>query len=120
MPAGDWAGFGRRLRLLNAADFKPVFAQPLRSNDVCFTVLARRNNLDRPRLGLAVAKKHLRQAVARNRVKRLIRESFRLHQQQLAGFDLVVLARPGTASKRNAELSASLLEHWKRFSRSSK
>lgn len=47
------------------------------------------------RLGLVVAKKHLKRAVDRNRFKRLVRESFRAHQQQLEGLDVVVLARSG-------------------------
>lgn len=47
------------------------------------------------RLGLVVAKKHLKRAIDRNRFKRLVRESFRSHQLQLAGLDVVVLARNG-------------------------
>lgn len=67
------------------------------------------------RLGLAVAKKHLRRAVARNRIKRLIRESFRHHRQALAGLDLVVLVKPGIDAADNRSLHASLARHWKRL-----
>ena len=47
-----------------------------------------KNNLEHPRLGLTVAKKHLKRAHDRNRIKRLVRESFRLSQHNLPSCDL--------------------------------
>jgi ribonuclease P protein component len=44
---------------------------------------------------LVIAKKHLRFAVQRNRMKRLIRESFRKQQQSFQGLDVIVLSRKG-------------------------
>lgn len=44
---------------------------------------------------MAISRKHVRTAVGRNRVKRQLRESFRMHQHQVGPFDIVVLARPG-------------------------
>lgn len=67
------------------------------------------------RLGLAIAKKQVRRAVDRNRIKRIVRESFRHHQQQLASVDYVVMARRDTAAASNAELFVSLQHHWKRL-----
>jgi ribonuclease P protein component len=78
-------------------------------------VLARPNDQDGPRLGLAIARKHARAAVDRNRIKRLVRESFRHHLQLLGPLDLVVLGRNGLAQRDNAELTASLQKHWKRL-----
>ena len=69
------------------------------------------------RLGLAVAKKHVRRAVARNRIKRLIRESFRRHRDLLEGLDIVVLVRPGVEKADNATLLAALNRHWRRLAR---
>jgi ribonuclease P protein component len=67
------------------------------------------------RLGLVVAKKHLKRAVDRNRFKRLVRESFRSHQEQLAGLDVVVLARNGAirsirSQEQNVENTESVEE----------
>ncbi len=76
-------------------------------------MLCERNALDYPRLGLAISRKHAPAAVARSRIKRLIRESFRQHQEALAGLDVVVLARPGVHGKSNAQLRRSLEQHWK-------
>lgn len=84
-------------RLRNPGQFRHVFADPRRAGDGVVVVLARRNGLERARLGLAVAKRHLRRAVDRNRFKRIARESFRAHQDELAGLDVVVLARRDAA-----------------------
>jgi len=107
--------FPRSARLLKGADYRRVFADPRRSSDRYFTVLYRPSGRAEARLGLAVAKKHLRRAVARNRIKRLIRESFRHHRQALAGLDLVVLVKPGIDAADNRSLHASLARHWKRL-----
>lgn len=64
------------------------------------------------RLGTAVAKKILKRAVDRNRVKRLIRESFRLKQHDLAGLDLVVMCARGIDLSNMHQLRDSLDRHW--------
>jgi ribonuclease P protein component len=101
-----------------AADFRRVFADPKRSSDRYFTVLAaRRAAGGDSRLGLAIAKKHIRPAAGRNRLKRLARETFRLRRHALAAADYVVLARPAAAGADNATLVASLERHFARLSR---
>jgi ribonuclease P protein component len=112
---GTSRGFPRSARLLSGADFRRVFADAERSVDDCFTVLLHRNPASPGRLGLAVAKKHLRRAVDRNLIKRLVRESFRLMQCDLAGCDVVVLARAGAARRDRQQLRASLQRHWQRL-----
>ena len=79
------------------------------------TVLARKNDLDYPRLGLAVARKAAGKAVRRNRLKRVIRESFRCRQHQLPAVDCIVMARPAAAGAGNRELAESLERHWQRI-----
>ena len=113
-------GFTKRARLLTRQDFDRVFAQASRSVDNCFTVLARQNGRDGPRLGLAIARKHAKAAVARNRLKRLVRESFRHHQQDLGTLDLVVLGRQGVARHDNDAVMASLERHWNRLQKQCK
>ena len=71
--------------------------------------------MDEGRLGLAIAKKHVKLAVDRNRIKRVIRESFRHHKQQIRGLDLVVLAKAETVPLTNKQLFSSLESHWKRL-----
>ena len=110
--------FPRTVRLLSAADFGRVFKRPIKSTDNCFVVLARSNSMGEARLGLVIAKKHVKLAVGRNRIKRVIRDSFRHHQQLLKGLDLVVLVRTGTADQPNKRLFSSLEAHWKRLAES--
>ena len=78
-------------------------------------MLSRRNQLEHPRLGLAIAKKHANSAVARNLIKRATRESFRLLQAQLCGVDVVVLTRPGVTKLSRAELQATLAKLWSKM-----
>jgi ribonuclease P protein component len=79
-------------------------------------VSARPNGLEHPRLGLAVGVRAAGGAVARNRIKRRVREYFRLHQHLLPMVDLVVNARPAAAGASHAATEASLAGHWRRVS----
>ena len=109
--------FGKRSRLLDANAFSRVFDKAKRSRDNWFTVLCRRNDLEVARLGLAISKKHCRKATQRNRIKRVVRESFRHHQNQLMGLDIVVMNKSQTGDATNDALFDSLSDHWKRCAR---
>jgi len=108
--------FRRHNRLLNAAAFGRVFEQAERSRDRCFTVLWRANEAGCARLGLAISKKHCRKATSRNALKRIVRESFRQHQQLLCGLDVVVINQPAAATTSRPQLFDSLAGHWQRCS----
>ncbi|MGB5165255.1 MAG: ribonuclease P protein component [Woeseiaceae bacterium] len=114
MAATSTFRFTRSNRLLDAAAFGRVFKTATRSRDQQFTVLCRANKLGGARLGLAVSKKHCRLATDRNRLKRIIRESFRQQQSALQGLDFVVMNRPRAERHTNAELFESLDNHWQR------
>jgi ribonuclease P protein component len=58
-----------------------------------FSVFVQANALKRSRIGIIVSKKVASRAVDRNRIKRLVRETFRQNQWRLGSNDLVVLAR---------------------------
>ncbi|EAR20780.1 Ribonuclease P protein component, partial [Nitrococcus mobilis Nb-231] len=73
-------GYPRSVRLTRPAEYARVFAGARRVADCYFTVLVIRNDHDRARLGVTVSKKTAPLAVVRNRIKRRIREAFRLHQ----------------------------------------
>lgn len=75
-------------------------------------MLAVPNELDHARLGIAITKRHVRRAVVRNRIRRQIRESFRLHQEQVAGLDVVVLGRAGIGQLDGRILRSELDRTW--------
>lgn len=106
------AGFTRKHRLVKPAEFKHVFQQPVKSGDKTLLVLARRNTLGYARLGLAVSIKSTTTAAERNRIKRMVRESFRHHKPSFGGMDFIVTGRAGLINKTNQELRASLERHW--------
>jgi ribonuclease P protein component len=108
--------FRRHNRLLTAAAFGRVFQEASRSRDRWFTVLSRANGEGYARLGLAISKKHCRKATARNTLKRIIRESFRQHQADIGGLDIVVINQPAAATASRRQLFDSLAAHWRRCS----
>jgi ribonuclease P protein component len=105
-------GFPPELRLKKPVEYKKVFARPVKSSDQYFTLLAIKNDLDHPRLGLAIAKKNIRKAVHRNMIKRAVRENFRIQQQRLGNIDIVVLARREAVDASLELLRKSLAKHW--------
>jgi len=110
--------FGREKRLLKPRQFKAVFDSPCgKAPGKNVLLLARANDLDHPRLGLVIGKKSVKLSVERNRLKRVIRDSFRLNQESLGGLDIVVVARKGLGDLDNAELHQQFGKLWRRLAR---
>ena len=100
--------------MLDADSFQRVFKKANRSRDTLFTVLSRQNRRKGARLGLAISKKNCRLAVQRNRLKRIVRESFRSHKDRLGGLDVVVMCQAGASRASNRKLFDSLAAHWQK------
>jgi ribonuclease P protein component len=100
--------FPRDARLLGPKDFERVYALRQRVSNLCFSINFAPSPSGYARLGLSVGAKSVGNAVARNRVKRIVRDWFRLCRAELPPLDLVVGARNGAASAHNAQLRESL------------
>jgi ribonuclease P protein component len=109
-------GFGRHQRVVSAADFGAALKQGARSRDDYFTIYALPNANHQSRLGLTVSRKTAARAVVRNRIKRQVRESFRLSQAALPHCDIIVVAQPRSSTATAAALRAALRAHWARIS----
>lgn len=100
-------------RLRHKSEFDRVYRESRRSADGYFAILTRNSGGSIPRLGLSIAARTVGNAVRRNRIKRLIRESFRQHQHELPAVDIVVNARSGARDADNAAITRSLEKHWR-------
>ena len=80
--------------------------------DGVFSMTVRPNEAGTARLGLAIAARVVGNAVARNRVRRLIRESFRHAQHRLPAADIIVGARNGARDAPAERLRDSLDSLW--------
>jgi ribonuclease P protein component len=105
---------GAELRLRSKLQFDALYASGKRIDDRFFGLRIRPNGLGFPRIGLAVAVKTAGNAVKRNRLRRLVRETFRLAQHQLPAVDIVVAAKFPSAEAPATTLRASLATLWQR------
>lgn len=90
------ATFRPHERINAPADFRRAFDRKRSASDPFLVVYGVENGCDHPRLGISISRKKVRRAHDRNRVKRLLREAFRLSKAELpVGIDLVVVPRHG-------------------------
>lgn len=104
-------GFGPRARLKDGSEFRRVYEQGRKTVGTALILWHRAGDpAAGPRLGLSVSSK-VGGAVRRNRLKRLLREAFRLHRDELKpGLELVCYPRPGCPWKGYADAEKDLLE----------
>lgn len=104
--------FRKTNRLSKPAEFKALFTNGKRRQLLPFMFLAKRNDLDEARLGLAISKKHVPLATQRNSLKRLIRESFREHKKIFIGWDVVVVTKRKVDMTSLNQLPVLLRRYW--------
>ena len=110
------ATFEKSKRLLNAPAFQAVFdGAQYKVGHQYFLILARPTSLDHARLGLVIGKKNIRRSVHRNRVKRVVRETFRHNLDSLDSLDIIFLARKGFDSLQPSQQTRIMRETWQRL-----
>ncbi len=81
----------KKMRLDNSLDFSNCFLQGKRTSTHAFMIHYLENDLEYGRLGIRIAKKKIKKAVERNRIKRIAREVFR--KGKFKGIDMVLVLR---------------------------
>ncbi len=109
--------FARNRRLVKAAEYRAVFDHAQACSSDYFTLLGIVNEDSPGRLGLAIAKRRIARATRRNAVKRIVRESFRHHQHELAALDIVVIAKTAAETADRKRLRSTLDAQWARLAR---
>jgi ribonuclease P protein component len=101
-------------RLRRAADFAALRKPTGRLGCACFRIRYRGNTVGFARLGQAVSRKVSKRAVDRNRIKRIVRESFRQARPHLPAVDILIIADAKAALCSRSELRAELDKLWQR------
>ena len=104
-------------KLHTAAEFERARRTRERLTDDLFVVQCVKNEEREARLGMAVSVRAAGNAVGRNRLRRLIRESFRMHRQEMPAVDVLVTARAAAAKAANHAVFESLARHWRAIGR---
>lgn len=100
--------FGKHERVRKRKDYSRIYKNGARLYSESFQVLILANDKDTRRLGITVGKK-IGNSVKRNRIKRLLREFFRLHKDSLpAGRDIVVTVRKDVSARSLHEITREL------------
>jgi ribonuclease P protein component len=105
--------FSKSKRLLEKKDYDLVFSQSNKLANSEFIILYCKNDSGHARLGLAISKKMVSKAHDRNRLKRIVRETFRT--TNLPEIDIVVLAKRGVATIPNSILIPNLHKSWSKL-----
>ena len=96
-------------RLKKNDDFKNVYLKGKSRANRYFVMYVFENNRENNRLGISVSKK-TGNSVVRHRIKRLVKESYRLHENMFnSGLDIVVIARSGAADLVFYDVESALL-----------
>ena len=108
-------GLPPRARLLKPADFAALRRASRRIGGRHFLAEVALTPRDTARLGQAVSRRVSKRAVDRNRIKRVVRDSYRHVRADLPACDLLLIARPSAVAAPNAELRADLERLWQRI-----
>ena len=109
------AQFRRAQRLRRPAEFRDVYSKGRRIGNEMFAANVLANSTGTARLGMAIAVRAAGNAVRRNRVRRLIRESFRLHRRSLPALDIIISARTAAWAAGAPQLREGLARLWQRI-----
>ncbi len=94
-------------------NFNDVLSSNTRSEDELFSVFFIKNKTSHCRLGVSLPKKTIAKATKRNKIKRIIKNSFTVFFQATKGIDVVIRAKKDPQPNTNDKILLSLDQHWK-------
>ncbi len=107
--------FPRSHRLVSKTEYKSLFDKSKKTSQKHLLVLSKSNQKLHARLGLVIGKRAVNSAVMRNRIKRVIRNSFSQNQEFLKGLDIVVIARQQCDKLSKKKLREGIDQLWKKL-----
>ncbi len=103
------------IKSLKNREFSRVYREGKSKADHQIVMYQFGNGLTYNRIGITVSKK-IGNSVVRHRVKRIIKEAYRLHEEEfLSGYDIVMVARKAADQKKSTDMEISLLRLGKRL-----
>lgn len=107
-------GWNKDNRLRHNREYRAVYRTGKSVANRAIVVYFARNRLNTIRAGFSVSKK-IGKSVVRNRVRRLIKEAFRLHIDDIKpGYDIIFIARTGHKELKYADIERSVMDVLKR------
>lgn len=100
--------FSLAVRIRTQAQYRHVFAVQQRLFGRFFVLFYRKNQLHHPRIGIIIRKRNIRHAVDRNKIKRKVREIFRVQQKDLPAMDIVIVVKSEAERASKQELQVCL------------
>lgn len=107
--------FSSQSRLRSKQDFQSVFAKCRKITRKYLLALYIPNSWPYSRLGIIIAKHHVKRAVDRNQIRRVIRESFRQRKEIVKGLDIIVLMRSECATLSKKALRDDVDNLWQQL-----
>ena len=105
----------KTISIKSSRDFTRAFRKGKSSGDKLLVVYILPNRLDSNKIGISIGKK-VGKSVHRNRVKRLLREGYRLIEENLkVGFDIVFMPRQGSKDASFSDFASSMNKSFKRL-----
>ncbi len=99
--------------MTNKLNFNDVLSSNTRSEDELFSVFFVKNKTNHCRLGVSLPKKIIAKATRRNKIKRIIKNSFSVFFKETKGIDAVVRAKKEPQQNTGDKILQSLDQHWK-------
>jgi ribonuclease P protein component len=108
-----WFSLPKSKRLIRNEQFKAILARNLRVSNGLLTLYMAKNDCGHPRLGVSISKS-CGNAVARNRLKRFLREAFRQSQDRIPpNFDYLLMISPQWSKKNDKSSPKEAVKHLK-------